>query len=652
MKQAIFLLASFLLLISTLACSLTNTIISPTLPAAAGEYETAVNEASSQPQSASDEVVLYFTIGMHIEPMGATAQGHSGGGRGDYHSPEFFEQHVQYIRTIAQIVEAHGGRMTIQAQSPFTTVASETGNPILADLAAHGHEIALHFHEDAHMGRNSETRSVQQWCDVMKEEMGYVTQASGVTEILYWSGGNLYPNLFEAAECAGLQVNSDWKSPQTQTTDLSLVGVNPWRPAGGTDGIDFTLFAAHDPQGAIIFLPEGQYDRNNFVSMRDDENEGGDEDYFEFLEQSLYASLAAAQPDKVNVFHFTVHPGEFRGDPQQPFAVIENFLTETIDPLVASGKVQWATFSEMAHAFEAWEAAHVGENPREVSSAPSEYTASPSPASSADVLGEQESQYTVTNPSSGAELAVFVFFPETWDGETSLPALVLVPGGNGNSRDFLGNRPGRSTVDVMNQAGYAVVTFDPDGRAQSGGHENYNGYIHQDGLAAVIDFVATLPGIDSTKIGLVTYSYGITMGAGTLARYPDLPVKFLIDWEGPANRDDTGGCDGEGLGHLQEVASCTDEAFWAEREASTFIAQIQVPYWRIQSEHDHVQPDNFHAILMVNNAVNGGVPWVRLNDLPPNQTYDPENPPAMLPDSTDRQQDLIIVDYAAELFEY
>ena len=327
--------------------------------AAAGTVEAATsqpieNEAGESSIASPESAVLLFSIGMHIEPMGETAQGYRGG-KADYHQPQFFERHVQDILAITQIVEAHGGRMTIQAQSPFTSVAIETGDSILADLAARGHELALHFHEDAHLGKNSTSRTVQEWCDVMKQEMSLITQASGVTDIRYWSGGNLYPDLFEAAACAGLDVNSDWKNPETQSTDLSLVGVTPWRPAGGTDGTDFALFTQHDPDSAVVFLPEGQYDKSNFASMRRSDEAGGDEAYFEYLKESLYTSLEAVQAGKVNVFHFTIHPGEFRGDPQHPFAVIEKFLTEVVDPLVASGQVQWATFSEMADAYAAWE---------------------------------------------------------------------------------------------------------------------------------------------------------------------------------------------------------------------------------------------------------------------------------------------------------
>lgn len=341
-----------LMVIASLACSLTG---APTPTAETSPVETATSlsvptdAALPQPQG---KAILLFTIGMHIEPFGETAQGYKSD-KGDYHQPQFFQRQTQDILTVTQMVEAHGGRMTIQAQSPFTSVALESGNTILADLAARGHEIALHFHEDAHLGKNSASLSVQQWCDVMKQEISLITQGSGVSDIRYWSGGNLYPDVYEAAACAGLDVNSDWKNPQRQETPLELTGVNPWRPAGGTDGTDLTLFTQDDPNGAIIFLPEGQYDESNFAAMRRSDNAGGDEAYFEYLKQSLYASLKAAQPGKVNVFHFTVHPGEFRGDPQHPFDVIEKFLAEVVDPLVASGDLQWATFSEMADAYAA-----------------------------------------------------------------------------------------------------------------------------------------------------------------------------------------------------------------------------------------------------------------------------------------------------------
>ena len=101
---------------------------------------------------------------------------------------------------------------------------------------------------------------------------------------------------------------------------------------------------------------------------------------------------------------------------------------------------------------------------------------------------------------------------------------------------------------------------------------------------------------------------------------------------------------------FRDVVSGDDEDFWAEHEALTFIRELRIPYQRLQSQTDHAQPDNGHAIAMVNAAVAGSVPWVRLNDLPPNQTYDVTHPPPMLPDTLDRDLAKLLIPYLEELF--
>jgi pimeloyl-ACP methyl ester carboxylesterase len=262
-------------------------------------------------------------------------------------------------------------------------------------------------------------------------------------------------------------------------------------------------------------------------------------------------------------------------------------------------------------------------------------------------VGPEEGTFWVTHLNTGDRLFVRLVYPEGWDGN-DLPVLVLVPGGSGDSTDFLGAP--RYTASNLANAGYLIVVFDPAGRGQSEGQEDYNGRSHQDGLASIIHFASSLPEAEKGRIGLVSFSYGVTMATGTLARYPELPVAFLVDWEGPADRNDTGGCDEDHRGHLQHVVSCADEAFWTEHEALTFVKELRIPYQRLQSETDHAQPDNGHAIAMVNTAVAGGAPWVRLNDLPSNQTYDATHPPPMLPDSLDRDLATLLIPYLEELF--
>ena len=271
------------------------------------------------------------------------------------------------------------------------------------------------------------------------------------------------------------------------------------------------------------------------------------------------------------------------------------------------------------------------------------------PAGEASPVPEED-VYWATNPASGARLYVQLIHPQDWSGEM-LPTLVLVPGGSGDSSNFLDSpQKTRALID----AGFTLVVFDPDGRGHSEGVEDDDGYVHQDGLAEIIRFAATLPEVDAEQIGLVSYSYGVTMAAGALARHPDLPVRFFIDWEGPANRNDTGGCDEAKTGHLQGHP-CDDEDFWREREAATFALQLQVPYQRLQSEKDHAQPDNEHALMMIANATaevyggHGQAPWTRLNDLAPNTVYSVDAPPPMIPEGEDQKLAALIVRYATEL---
>ena len=271
--------------------------------------------------------------------------------------------------------------------------------------------------------------------------------------------------------------------------------------------------------------------------------------------------------------------------------------------------------------------------------------ASPAPTVEGEGVrpGDEPGTYWVTNPSSGVELYTMVLRPEDWDGE-QLPTLVIIPGGTD---------PGSAIAEgeiaqLALERGFAVVAFDPEGRGQSGGEETYSGFTHQDGLATVIEFAADLPEVDVERMGMISFSYGVTLASGVLARYPELPIRFYVDWEGPADRNDTTlGCTPS---PNYDWPPCEDDAAWAEREAVTFIAQIQVPYQRVQMANDHAQPDVSHAVRMVNAAVEGSAPWVRLNDYLPNETYDPDDPPAMFPNGGGISLEERLLNYAEELF--
>jgi hypothetical protein len=163
-----------------------------------------------------------------------------------------------------------------------------------------------------------------------------------------------------------LDIMSDFKNPRTQRDDERLLAVNPWRPAEGPSAADLAGFARHQAASPIIYLPNGVFERRDHSAMRRSVDLGGDYPYFDALTRGLEMSLRAARSDRVNVFHITVHAGEFRGGPQtaRPFAVIDDWLREVVAPAVQAGKIRWATFSEMADAFQAREKANPGVPPR------------------------------------------------------------------------------------------------------------------------------------------------------------------------------------------------------------------------------------------------------------------------------------------------
>jgi len=260
----------------------------------------------------------------------------------------------------------------------------------------------------------------------------------------------------------------------------------------------------------------------------------------------------------------------------------------------------------------------------------------------------------------------------------AFPAVVLVPGGI---------NPGRMEVHgqdakALAREGMVVVTFNAEGRIdtlapddlRSEGDEDFNGFRHQDGLANIVEYVMNLDYVLADNVGLKSQSYGITMAAGCGGRHPELPIKYLVDGEGPPHSFVT--CHGPRFlaGDVQKYdavkgifgrlatwqdASQENLDWWHEREALNFIGAFRGAYLRLQATWDHAQPPeseaeistyhhpngwpgggpawwhNKHAADVVNAAIAGGVPWVRVN-LPPqgnvvNTVYDVDDPPTYLP---------------------
>lgn len=290
--------------------------------------------------------VLLFEIGIHVEPFGL-----SDNDPADYADEDYFRRHAAYLRSLAAVAEKHGGRLTIQVQSPFIDYAPQYDN-VIGELYERGHEIGFHFHEDAHLGRNAANLSVKRWATVVAAQIDQI-EALGVERVRQWSGGNLYAHMLEVAEATGLDVKSDWKDPATQSIDPLLRKTTPWRPAGSPDGTDVTLFAQHDPGGAMVFLPPGISDPFGSVSDQVYAAAQPSEALQDYWSDGLAGSLssAAQNPTLTHTFHITLHPGELQQHRLGGDTTLDSWLSREIDPLFIAGRVRWGTYSQIADAY-------------------------------------------------------------------------------------------------------------------------------------------------------------------------------------------------------------------------------------------------------------------------------------------------------------
>jgi hypothetical protein len=300
---------------------------------------TAFSEIIS-PGSGSPEAPLFFSIVVHIEPADW------------YVEEDQYHLDANRLRRMANIVASHNGKMTIQTQPPFIETAKRLGDTFHQEMLALGFEVALHFHEDEYVGKDSDYLPVETYVEEMSALKAMIESVIGVT-ITNWSGANTYVDIWNAASQVGFQTNTNYKNRYSQGSAPGFAVVNPWRPAGA-ENQDARI--AHDPNGPIIYIPSGVFP-THCTRLEAVPRPYGYE-AFDYVTRAIRASLSEATAGMINTFYVTIHPGDFLNfdNDEEDFMVWEAWFTEVIDPLVEAGLLKWATIAEMAAAFEAWEA--------------------------------------------------------------------------------------------------------------------------------------------------------------------------------------------------------------------------------------------------------------------------------------------------------
>jgi hypothetical protein len=213
---------------------------------------------------------------------------------------------------------------------------------------------------------------------------------------------------------------------------------------------------------------------------------------------------------------------------------------------------------------------------------------------------------------AGYQLSAAIWRPVA---EGRHPGVLLCPGTCDPGTIFEGWTQPLNARELASN-GLTVMIFDPAGRGDSWGEEDYGGPEHQDNVRAALLHLAGLPYVDPDRLGVVAISLGLAMACGALAAYADeLPAGWLIDWEGPCDREiiTAGGTImAPAMGH-----SMKDEVYWRPREAVRHVGKLKCGYLRLQAEVDHAQPGEYrHAERMIRAASEGDLPWFKINDHP------------------------------------
>jgi len=138
---------------------------------------------------------------------------------------------------------------------------------------------------------------------------------------------------------------------------------------------------------------------------------------------------------------------------------------------------------------------------------------------------------TFKNKVEGFELAGTVTAP---DSIGKYPAVILVTGSGPQDRDetLVGHKPFLVIADYLTRNGIAVLRYDDRGTAKSKG--NFKSAKTLDFVvdaSSAIDFLRTLPFVDTTKTGLIGHSEGGIVAP--IAANENSGIKFIVSLAGP-----------------------------------------------------------------------------------------------------------------------
>ncbi len=465
----------------------------------------------------------------------------------------FFWRKTIVFKKLAELFHEHGGFLNIQPELEWALALERYAPDLLQNLAdtygvtysthTHGPVCkgpdgtpygsayckAHHHHHPSDHNTDITGDDITKYVNIRRQKLASLSGTA-----VHDHNGNFDLVNKKLLSSVGVQTLSVFKSKYTQKSYDALY-TNPWRPSNGNAVEDISAFLSHDPDQPLIYIPgvgSNVTKRHHRVPLK--------------VRRFVGQFIKHADQDRVDAMNLVLHVDAFapadpaddadyirvEGSGEPDFAFSDEFLdhlqhwddmlTQTIDPLVSTGYLQWSAHAEIADAFVEWEE-------KQQSTSDSAFTFIPSTAA------------------AETGVAVRIRMPQQQRFSDGAPVVIYVPGGFGGQ--------GMTTTGAgLFEHGFIELYFNFPGSglpgSRSGGVYDMRGPLSIQAFRDVIRFaLGEIADIDGKsiadlcrsstplcdKVGLVGWSNGGNATLAVAGRYATelSNLAWIVNWESP-----------------------------------------------------------------------------------------------------------------------
>lgn len=247
-----------------------------------------------------------------------------------YLTESVFAGEAAKLRTLANIYEQHGAKLTLQTELSFIRACAQYDN-VLLELKERGHEVQLFI------DLPQDVISDQARADYIlqrRNELAVIGIGGGDKDGI--AGGYEVADFVTKFPMLGFEYASGFIDPLNGDTLENRVDV--FRASTGPD------FSQPNPEGELVYIPgdmDVDFQKNPMIVQS-----------FIPITDSLLTAVNLSKPDVINSWYFAVGLNNFT---VSEIALFEQWLIYTVDPLVQSGQVFWRTLTSTFDVFREYE---------------------------------------------------------------------------------------------------------------------------------------------------------------------------------------------------------------------------------------------------------------------------------------------------------